>query len=157
VEVLTWLLLVAGALLMLFEVILPGGISFCIGLSTVILGGLFHWHYLREPLELFFAWCLLSLLISCIGVVFSRFFFGGDRRRDGYDEDEDVRGRIVLVTTEVSAKQGRVSWQGAGWDARFSEGVIPVGSQARVLGRDNITWLVEPHEGDAAAETNSEE
>jgi hypothetical protein len=54
-------------------------------------------------------------------------------------------GQTVTVVEPVDDESaGRIRFRGATWDARTTEGRLPKGAEARILYRDNLTWIVEP-------------
>jgi membrane protein implicated in regulation of membrane protease activity len=143
IEFFTWILLIIGALLILFEIILPAGISFSLGVSTLILSYLFHFHHVRDPFSLIIAWSLLSLGTASIGIWVSQMLFGGSKTKTKYDEDANAMGHIVEVRQNVSGDQGRIFYIGSTWEARTQDNsIIEAGDQAEICGRDNITYFV---------------
>jgi inner membrane protein len=75
-------------------------------------------------------------------------------RERGYeleDEDVDAYGHIVEVIEPVSPDdhKGRIAFRGSTWTATSATEPIPAGARARVVYRDNITWVVEPYDGPA--------
>ncbi|EMO78446.1 nodulation efficiency protein NfeD domain protein [Leptospira kirschneri str. 200801925] len=60
----------------------------------------------------------------------------------------DEVGKLVPVVKDVlvERKGGRVLFQGVEWDAISKKSRIPKGNKARILSRDNLTFLVEPLE-----------
>ena len=142
-EITTWVLIVVGAALLLFELILPGGISFCVGLATLATAALYQTQIVRDPFALFGTWGLLSVAITSVGVALSRWLFGGQRQRGVYDEDVAAIGTLVQVRRIVNSTGGRIFFQGTEWEARTSGADIAIGEPARIVGRENITWIVE--------------
>lgn len=63
------------------------------------------------------------------------------------DEDVEAVGKIVEVVKEVGSgnDHGRIRFGGTTWPAVTKEGVIMAGKKARILYRDNLVWIVEPH------------
>jgi hypothetical protein len=54
-------------------------------------------------------------------------------------------GQTVKVIEAVGEERpGRIRFRGAEWDARTTEGRLPKGAKARILYRDNLTWIIEP-------------
>jgi len=143
-ELVTWVLGGIGLLLLIFEVILPGGVSFSVGMSTLVLAFLFETDTVRQPVSLLITWAMLSLIFTAIGVTVARTLFGGSRDKTSFDEDTDAIGKIVAVRDTITPEGGRIFFLGSTWDARTEQGDIPAGADARICGRDNITWVVEP-------------
>lgn len=138
-----WTLIVFGTALMLFELFLPGGISFCVGLSTLVLAAVIHYQWIQNPFDLFLTWSFLSVFTSSIGIMVSRFFFGGKRDIEHFDEDLDMVGKLVEVIEEITPNSGRIIHAGCTWEARSKKEHILKGTRAKVLARENITYIVE--------------
>lgn len=82
-------------------------------------------------------------VVSILGILLFRkrlvkhFGPGGDR----YTEHV---GEKVKVIQDVTAKDGKVMYRGAEWQARSKDGaLIPVGEDARILKTDGIVLVVE--------------
>jgi len=72
-------------------------------------------------------------------------FVPADNRKENIDEDEEVMGSIVEIVADInSGESGRVEHSGSTWQAR-AEGnqTILKGEQVKIIGRDNITWIVQ--------------
>lgn len=147
-ELFTWFLLGGGGLLMLAEAILPGGVAFFLGLSGVLVAALRFLGFLEDPLTAMTIWLLGSLgLVIAIRPVFMK-YFGGDSSFTSADEDLNSMDEVVDVEEEINEfdNNGRIRYQGASWNARTHEGIIPAGAKARIKYRDNVTWIVEPYD-----------
>ena len=82
---------------------------------------------------------LLTLRFFVISLVPS------NHRKEDVDEDIEVLGKIVDITSDIiPKKEGRISHSGTSWQA-ISEGdqTILKGEKAKIVGRDNITWIVQ--------------
>jgi hypothetical protein len=72
-------------------------------------------------------------------------YFGGDISMKMTDEDAEAMGQTVKVIEAAGEeKPGRIRFRGAEWDARTTDGRLPKGAEARLLYRDNLTWIIEP-------------
>jgi membrane protein implicated in regulation of membrane protease activity len=75
-------------------------------------------------------------------------YFGGTSRRDMTNEDVDALDEVVTVTTAVGGlgEEGRIRFRGSEWRARSPEEgqTLSPGTEARIVYRDNLTWVVEP-------------
>jgi hypothetical protein len=68
----------------------------------------------------------------------------GETSLDLTNEDAEAMGQTVQVVQAVGEeKTGRIRHRGAEWDARAVEGRLPKGATAKLLYRDNLTWIVE--------------
>lgn len=143
----TIIALSVGIALMLLELIIPGGIAFCMGLSSILVGLAYQFSFITNPFTIFFTWCGLSVASSAIGIIFiQKMFNTGESIKDYYDEDTDAYGKTAVAVENISEKKGRIMFQGTGWNAISMSGDIKKDEKARIVGRDNLTFFVEPHE-----------
>mgnify|MGYP006423104255 CR=1 FL=1 len=142
---LTWIFLIGGVLLLFFEVVVPGGVALFLGLGGIVVAALRFIGLLTDPFTAVIAWALLSAGLTVALRPVALRYFGGDSITGITDENAETMGQTVTVTEPVSAeKPGRVRFRGAAWDARTVEGTLPKGAEARIVYRDNLTWVVEP-------------
>lgn len=146
-ELLTWILLGTGSALILLEIITPGGISFCVGLSTIITGLGYQFNYVTSFSNLVVTWAVLSIGTSLIGIMIVRLFFTGNVVKGYFDEDVDAFNTEVEVRESFVNGEGAVFYSGTIWKARCDYSTateIRKGDTVRIIGRDNITWIIEP-------------
>ncbi|MCS3633189.1 NfeD family protein [Salinibacter ruber] len=142
---LTWAFVVGGALLMLIEAVVPGGIAFFLGIGGVVVGGLRALGLLVDPLSSIVTWVFLSTGLTIALRPLMLRFVQGDVSLAMTDEDAEAMGETVTVVEAVGPESpGRIRFRGATWDARTLEGRLPDGAEAQLLYRDNLTWVVEP-------------
>ena len=142
---LTWTFVVGGALLMLIEAVVPGGIAFFLGIGGVVVGGLRALGLLVDPLSSVVTWVFLSTGLTIALRPLMLRFVQGDVSLAMTDEDAEAMGETVTVVEAVGPESpGRIRFRGATWDARTLEGRLPDGAEAQLLYRDNLTWVVEP-------------
>lgn len=145
-ELLTWIFTIGGVLLMLIETVVPGGVSFFLGLSGVLVGGLRFLGLLTEPTSAIITWLLISVgLILVMRPVMMK-YWGGESSFKLADEDFEAIDEVVDVIEPVNPddNSGRIRYQGISWQARTLEGELRKGQKARIKFRDNVTWIVEP-------------
>ena len=142
---LTWAFVAGGALLMLIEAVVPGGIAFFLGIGGVVVGGLRALGLLVDPLSSIVTWVFLSTGLTIALRPLMLRFVQGDVSLAMTDEDAEAMGETVTVVEAVGPESpGRIRFRGATWDARTLEGRLPDGAEAQLLYRDNLTWVVEP-------------
>ena len=138
-----------SVLLMVAEVVIPGGVVFFIGLAGLLVAGLRWIGLASSPEATITLWALSSvaLVYAFAGVV--RRISQTESTYQGTDEDVAAFGRQVEVVIDCvdDADSGRISFQGTSWPARSMAGVIRAGSLARIVHRDNLLWVVEPLTG----------
>lgn len=142
---LTWAFVVGGALLMLIEAVVPGGIAFFLGIGGVVVGGLRAVGLLVDPLSSVVTWVFLSAGLTIALRPLMLRFVQGDVSLAMTDEDAEAMGETVTVLEPVGPESpGRIRFRGASWEARTLQGRLPKGADAQLLYRDNLTWVVEP-------------
>ena len=142
---LTWIFLVGGLLMLLLEVFVPGGVALFLGLGGVVVATLRFVGLLADPLTALVAWAMLSAGLTIALRPIALRYFGGSASIGITDEDAETMGQTVVVVEPVrESTPGRVRFRGANWDARTLEGSLPKGAEARIVYRDNLTWVVEP-------------
>ena len=135
----------SGIFLMAIEFLVPGLVLVFVGLGslTVVFG--MHFGYIDGILQQF-----ITFFISSIIYLFTlRFlvlrFVPSVTRKENIDEDEEVMGSIVEIVADINSGEfGRIEHSGSSWQAR-AEGdqTILKGEQVKIIGRDNITWIVQ--------------
>ncbi len=140
----TWIAL--AVLFALAEIIVPGGVIFFLGVSSVIvatslwLGLVTSW---INALSLFFI-SSLALIVSLRAVV-SR-FAEGDSSMANTEEILDEVDEIVEVLDTIGPGEsvGTISFRGTSWRALGDGREIKEGAQARIVSRENTTYIVDP-------------
>lgn len=143
---------IIGVFLVILEMFLPGILLLFFGVGALITA-LFCY---LTPVS--FGWQITIWLISSIlsilaGGHFLRSIFPAYQKYDKKKEDE-YAGEITQVVKKVkpSRKGGRVLFQGVEWDAISAGSEINEGSFAKIISRDNLTFIVKEiskEEGDA--------
>lgn len=134
-----------GIVLMLVELVLPGGISFAFGLSAVVVSLLAWSKAIDSWLGFLATWVLLSGGMLAVFVPLAQRYFGGKQTRAVLDDDMHALGTEVDVVQDVAPDhdQGKIRYQGSLWSARSTVGPLPAGSRARLVRRDGFVWVVE--------------
>ncbi|HRR34919.1 MAG TPA: NfeD family protein [Kiritimatiellia bacterium] len=131
-----------GVALILVEVMTPGLVSLFFGLAALTLA-LVVW--LVPGLAQIWQWMLFSVL-SVLYIVLLRkslkSIFGGTREVSE-NPDDAFTGKLAVVTQAIAPdKPGRVELSGTTWIAE-SKCAFDVGASVRVIGKTNLTLLVE--------------
>lgn len=146
VETFAMIALIVGVLLMIAEAVLPGGIAFSVGLSTVAIGVAYQFGIVSAPFNVFITWSLLSLLFSSIGMVVISKFFSGESVQQFVDEDDGIYGKTAEVIEDISRDKGRVHFRGTAWQAISLGKKYRKGERVTVVSRDNLTLIVDADE-----------
>ncbi|MDR8390872.1 NfeD family protein [Aliifodinibius sp. S!AR15-10] len=145
-EILTWIFLIGGILLMLIETVVPGGVSFFLGLSGLLVGALRFFGILMEPTKAVITWLFTSIGLILLMRPLIMKYWGGESTFKLADEDYEAIDEVVDVIEPVNSmdNSGRIRYQGISWKAQTLEGKLEKGQKARIKYRDNVTWIVEP-------------
>lgn len=138
-----WLYL--GILLIILEAVLPGLVSIFIGLGALTVSSAMHFGYISKPFEQIITFFISSTVyIFTLRLLFMR-YYPMDTDKKVIDEDELSIGSEAIVCEEIRpGSDGRIDYNGTTWNARVSLGdPITVGEKVVIIGRSNITWLVE--------------
>jgi membrane protein implicated in regulation of membrane protease activity len=142
---------------MVLEGILPGGISFFLGLSGVLVAATAFAGLVTGPGAALGLWIAVSLVMTLTMRPLLRRYFGGQRSTKLADEDLEAMDQEVPVLEDVTAEAGSIRFRGAVWPARTLEGTLKAGTRARIRYRDNLTWIVAPLPGALRAEEEGPE
>ncbi|AOP33941.1 peptidase [Leptospira tipperaryensis] len=134
-----------GIFLILAEFFIPGTFVAFLGTAGILTGIIVYFFDLSLGWQLGI-WASLSTGLIYVGSQTIRKLFPAQIEH-AVPTDDQI-GRLVPVVKDVlvERKGGRVLFQGVEWDAISKKSRIPQGSQARILSRDNLTFLVEPLE-----------
>ena len=135
----------SGIFLMAIEFLVPGLVMVFVGLGslTVVFG--MHFGYIDEILQQFTTFFISSIIYLLTLRFLVLRFVPSVTRKENIDEDEEVIGSIVEIVADINSGEfGRVEHSGSSWQAR-AEGdqTILKGEQVKIIGRDNITWIVQ--------------
>ncbi|MDX1640498.1 MAG: NfeD family protein [Balneolaceae bacterium] len=158
-EFITWVFLIGGIVLMLLEALIPGGVTFLLGLSGLAVGVLRYFGFLQDPFTATFTWLLSSMALTILIRPFIKKYFPGETFSKFADEDYEAMDQVVDVVEPINEfdNSGRIRYQGISWQARSMEGDIPAGTQVRIKYRDNTTWIVEPVDSVESSKTQLKE
>jgi hypothetical protein len=134
----------SGIFLIAIEFLIPGLVMVFVGLGalTVALG--MHLGYIDEIVQQFITFFISSIIYLLTLRFLVLRFVPSVNRKENIDEDEEVIGSIVELVADINSGEfGRVEHSGSSWQAR-AEGdqTILKGEQVKIIGRDNITWIV---------------
>src|SRR6056297_3348586 len=144
-EILTWIFLGGGLLLMLLEFAVPGGVAFFLGFSGLVVGFLRFFDILTSAGGSVAAWLLLSVGLTIAIRPFIKKYLKPESYFKYADEDYEAMDQIVEVIEEINEdnNSGRIRLDGTSWKAKSLEGTIKAGEKVRIQYRENTTWIVE--------------
>lgn len=153
-QAINWILIIAGAVLVLMEVLLGAisGFDFLLLGSAILLGGILG-IVTSSPALGVAAAGVLSLAYVLLG----RNKIRARLRRPGLPSNTDaLLGRTVLVSEAISSdRAGRIKWEGEEWRAMAEVPTLPTldaGRSVRVTRIEGVTVFVAPVEGVPAHE-----
>ena len=127
------------------EFLVPGLVMVFVGLGalTVALG--MHFGHVDGVLEQFITFFVGSIIYLLTLRFLVLRFVPSASRKENIDEDEEVMGSIVELVVDINPGEfGRVEHSGSTWQARADgDQTILKGEQVKIIGRDNITWIVQ--------------
>lgn len=138
---------VGGALLMIAEFLLPGGIVFFLGLGATLVSLLLYSGIIEGWLQAFTAWFIgsLVLLFGLRGVV--QKIIPAQVERGRTDEDLDAYNQIAQIHERIPISgEGRIMFRGSTWSAKSyqTDQALEAGTKVRIVFRENLVWVVEP-------------
>ena len=142
----TWLWLLAGILLVVSELFLPGLVAVFLGLGAMLVA-LLRWLGLIDSLAYSFtAWFVSSLTLLVVARSTLQRFMPSETSFTPLEEDVDLFGAVAEVVETVSPdhKDGRISFQGTTWPATSDSAEIRPGAKVTILYRENLDWRVQP-------------
>lgn len=145
-ELLTWIFLIGGILLMLLEFVAPSGMALILGASGLLVALARFLGFFEDPITATMAWVITSGAITILAMPIIRKYLKGETSYKFADEDYEAMDQIVEVVEPLNEynDEGRIRFQGISWQARTLEGKVPSGAQVKIKYRDNTTWIVEP-------------
>src|SRR5699024_11775139 len=128
-ELITTIFLVGGIVLMIIETLVPGGVSFFLGLSGIIVSALRWFGILESPMGSVITWLFTSVaLILAIRPLLMK-YWGGDSSYKLADEDVGALARFVGVMEGVTWQDapGGFGFRGIPGRAQTRQGRIGAG------------------------------
>lgn len=146
VETITWIFIIAGAALMLIETIVPEMFIVFIGAAGLVVGLLRLAGLLHPLVHSIVVWIALSLVFVLAFRRMALRLFPSEKRYQLVEDEVDAIGTVVkvLATVDEKSHKGRISYAGTSWQAISNQGTIGKGKKARLVCRENISWVVEP-------------
>jgi len=144
-DLLTWIFLGGGLLLMLLELALPGGVALFLGFSGITVGMLRFLGLISSTGASIAVWLVLSVVLTIAIRPFIKKYLKPESYFKYADEDYEAMDQIVEVIEEINEdnNSGRIRLDGTSWKAKSLEGTIKAGEKVRIQYRENTTWIVE--------------
>ena len=142
-----WIYLGLGIVALLLELVLPGGIAAAFGLACLMVSAALALGWIESPATAFmlcgvFSVAWSALMVSVLGRI-SR----GDHSVSETDEDVQAFGQIATVVRPVNGDEGgRIRFHGSDWPAISRGPTLESEVKVKIVGRENLIWVVEPEE-----------
>ncbi len=95
-----------------------------------------------------FVEALILVVIGLIVIIAAKYYLLYPMMDDRPQVSYDIVGRTGVVIETVTETDGRIRVGGEIWHARCQEGVIDIGQNVMVTGRENLLLWVSPIEGE---------
>lgn len=137
---------IIGVILMLAELVIPGGIVVLLGAACLVVAGALGIGLVQGPVQSLTLWFISAIILLLTFRQVTQRFIGGDSHVDNTDEELEIYNQIARVKQIIGPGQttGRVEFQGSEWPALGDGSIIAVGSEVRIICRENIALVVEP-------------
>lgn len=137
--------LIAGLLLILAELIIPGGIVVFLGLGCLVVALAVHFGLVTTWMGACTLFFIASLAMILLLRQFAVKFVEGDSSRGNTDELLDDVGEIAIVVDSIGPgnKQGRILFRGTQWPALGDGSELQVDAQVQIVSRQNVSYIVE--------------
>jgi len=151
-----WFIL--GSALVALELLLPGLVSVFLGLGAILTALALRVGWVASPQGALISFIVFSTLL----LLFVRAWVGrllpATRIESETDETKlALYQRVEVVESIPSGGEGRISFRGTTWKARFASGsqdAAQLGNRVTILGQDNITFIVGLEETDQNGKSN---
>lgn len=145
-SVFTWAWLAAGILLLASELFAPSLTAVFFGISAVLIAGLRAVGLVESHVVSMALWLVGSAFLFWLLHAALKRRYQPEVSREITSEDARAFGAMVEVVAPVNDRDtsGRIRYDGTSWPAISTKGLLPEGSRARLLHRDNLAWVVDP-------------
>lgn len=135
-----------GIVLMLAEIILPGGIVIFLGAACLIVAAALGVGLVEGIVQSLTLWFITAMVLLLAFRQITQKLVGGDAHVANTDEELDIYNQLAIVKQTIGPAQqlGRIEFQGSEWPALGDGSEIAAGAHVRVICRDNIALVVEP-------------
>lgn len=139
----TWI--VAGAVLIVLELIVPGMVLVFLGAGALLVALLVWLGLVQTWVASITTWFIASLVLLLVLRGFFQRFISGDAETQSTDENFDTYGKVVDVVEAIGPdKEGRIRYRGTTWQAACYDNTLEAGTKAQIVCRENLIWIVEP-------------
>ncbi len=139
----TWI--VAGVVLIVLELIVPGMVLVFLGAGALLVALLVWLGLVQTWVASITTWFIASLVLLLVLRGFLQRFISGDAETQSTDEEFDIYGKVVDVVEAIGPdKEGRIRYRGTTWQATCYDNTLEAGTKAQIVCRENLIWIVQP-------------
>ena len=135
-----------GIFCVLSELLLPGLVMVFVGLGSLTVVLTMHLGYIHTIPEQFTTFFISSIFyLVTLRFLVLRLVPINEIKTD-IDEDRAALGSIVTIIDDITPESlGRIEYSESTWQAKADDSKITIlsGDKAKVVGRENITWIVQ--------------
>lgn len=137
--------LISGLVLMVAELVIPGGIVVFLGAACLVVAGAWQFSLVDTWPQAMTLWFISSLVLLFVFRNVTQKLAGGETTVANTDEDMDIYGKTATVVETIGPgeKTGRIEFQNSTWMAMADGSVIEPGESVRIICHDNISLVVE--------------
>lgn len=137
---------IIGIILMLAELVIPGGIVVLLGVACLVVAAALGIGLVEGVVQSLTLWFICAIVLLLAFRQVTQKLVGGDSHVDNTDEQLDIYNKIAHVKQAIGPGQttGRVEFQGSEWPALGDGSIIAAGTEVRIICRENIALVVEP-------------
>jgi membrane protein implicated in regulation of membrane protease activity len=141
--VLMWAL--AGLILMVAELVIPGGIVIFLGGACLIVAGAWQLAFIDNWVSAMTIWFVSSIILLLAFRNVVQKMVGGDISVGNTEEGAEIYGKEVRVIETIGPgeKVGRVEFQDSSWMAIADGSIIEAGDTVTIVCQENISLVVE--------------
>ena len=146
-EIFLWGWLIAGILLVVSELLLPGLIAVFLGMAALSIFTLLWVGIIQSATEAFTWWFIISLgFLFFLRGIFQK-LMPGEETYTPINKYTEAFGEVVDVIETVTNQDenGRIRFHGSTWSATCEEEKIEKGEKAVILTRKDMVWIIKPY------------
>ncbi|MEI6986934.1 MAG: NfeD family protein [Rhodospirillaceae bacterium] len=135
----------ASLLLCMAEIVVPGQVTFGLGVSGLLVTLLLWTGLVSTWPTALVVWLVASVPTILVLRLFFAWIMPGDIAVQTTDEDSALEGQVVQVVETIEpAGEGRVAFGGSTWPAISLKERLVAGLSARLMVRTGLVWVVKP-------------
>ncbi len=146
IAAIVWMVL--GIILLVIELALPCMVFVFFGVGALLISLVVFLGIIQSISISILLWLVISFLLFMLLRRIINKYIPSKSNYQFVEDDVDIAGKIVEVMSRINSNNsdGRISYSGTTWPAISRNSVIEPGKKAKILYRDNISFVVEPYD-----------